>query len=155
MTLEQYAYLGEIIAALAVIASLVYIGNELRQNTEALQAQSRYNLITLRSSTIRALKADRDFLDASHRFVDGEEVSKAEETAIKLFANELLEMWEWQHGEIRAGTLPLNRLPVDNWRRMYHEKFVPNAVSEVWNQRKNVHNDEFVQFMEDNVVNQR
>jgi hypothetical protein len=155
MTLEQFAYLAEIIAALAVIASLIYIGNELRQNTEALQAQSRYNLITLRTSAIRALKEDRSFLDASHRFVDGEEVSKAEETAIKLFANELLEMWEWQHGEFQAGTLPMKRLPVENWRRMYHEKLVPNAVSKVWGNRKNVYNDEFIQFMEENVVNER
>ena len=33
MTLEHYAYLGEIVAALAVIASLVYVARELRQNT--------------------------------------------------------------------------------------------------------------------------
>ena len=155
MTLEQFAYLAEIIAAVAVIASLIYIGNELRQNTKALQAQSRYNLITLRTSSIRALKEDRSFLDASHRFVDGEGVSRAEESAIKLFANELLEMWEWQHAELQAGTLPIERLPVENWRRMYHEKFVPNAVSEVWDHRKGVFNDEFVQFMEENVINER
>ena len=30
MTLEQYAYLGEIIAAIAVIASLIYVAGELR-----------------------------------------------------------------------------------------------------------------------------
>ncbi len=155
MTLEQFAYLAEIIAAVAVIASLIYIGNELRQNTEALQAQSRYNLITLRTSTIRALKEDRSFLEASHRFVGGEEVSRAEETAIKLFANEVLEMWEWQHAELQAGTLPIERLPVENWRRMYHEKFVPNAISEVWDHRKGVFSDEFVQFVDENVVNER
>ena len=155
MTLEQFAYLAEIIAAVAVIASLIYIGNELRQNTEALQAQSRYNLITLRTSTIRALKEDRSFLDASHRYVDGEEVSKAEETAVKLFANELLELWEWQHAELEAGTLPMEGLPVENWRRIYHEKFVPNAVSDVWDHRKSAFNEKFVQFMDENVVNER
>ncbi len=52
MTLEQFAYLGEIIAAIAVIAFLVYIGSELRQNTEALQAQSRYNLVSLRTGLV-------------------------------------------------------------------------------------------------------
>ena len=155
MTLEQFTYFAEIIAAVAVSASLISIGIELRQNTEALQAQSRFNLITLRTSTIRALKEDRNFLEASHRFVDGEEVSKAEETAIKLFANELLELWEWQHAELQAGTLSMERLPVENWRRIYHEKFVPNAVSAVWDHRKSVFSDEFVQFMEENVVNER
>ena len=155
MTLEHFAYLAEIIAALAVIASLIYIGNELRQNTEALQAQSRYNLITLRTSAIKSLKQDRDLLDALHRHLDGEEVSVAEESAIKLYSAELLEMWEWQHGEFQAGTLTLERLPVQNWRVIYHEKSVPNTVSEIWEQKKRVLNHDFVQFMEENVVNER
>jgi len=153
MTLEQYAYVGEIIAAIAVIASLIYIGSELRQNTQALQAQTRYNIITMRTSAIRALRSDRSLLEASYRFLGGEDVSKAEEAAIKLTANELLEMWEWQHAEYQAGTLPVERLPVENWRRIFHEKFFPNAVAEVWDHRKNVLNDEFVKFMEERVVN--
>ena len=64
-------------------------------------------------------------------------------------------MWEWQYAELQAGTLPIERLPVENWRRMYHEKFVPNAISEVWDHRKGVFSDDFVQFVEENVVNER
>ncbi len=33
MTLEQYAYLGEIFAALGVVASLIYVARQLGQNT--------------------------------------------------------------------------------------------------------------------------
>ena len=33
MTLEQYAYLGEILAAVGVVASLIYVARQLGQNT--------------------------------------------------------------------------------------------------------------------------
>ncbi|MEE8594019.1 MAG: hypothetical protein V3T03_07830, partial [Candidatus Bipolaricaulota bacterium] len=71
MALEQYAYLSEIIAAIAVIASLIYIGSELRQNTQALQAQSRFNMMSIRTGAIDLQIQDRDLLGALHRYVDG------------------------------------------------------------------------------------
>ncbi len=39
MTLEQLAYLGEIVAAVAVVASLIYVARQLSQNTEMMRAQ--------------------------------------------------------------------------------------------------------------------
>lgn len=101
MSLEQFAYLGEIVAALAVIASLVYIGNELRQNTEALQAQSRYNLISLRIGVVDVQLQNRDLLEALHRYVDGEELSAVERTAVTLQAMKLLEMWQCSMASFR------------------------------------------------------
>jgi hypothetical protein len=40
VTLEQYAYLAQILAAVAVVASLVYLGLQVRQNTSAVRASS-------------------------------------------------------------------------------------------------------------------
>jgi len=45
MTLEQYAYLGEIIAAIAVIASLIYIAQQLRQNTDMMRVSNSHNFV--------------------------------------------------------------------------------------------------------------
>ena len=41
MTLEQVAYLAQIIGTVLVVGSLVYVARQLRQNAEALKAQSR------------------------------------------------------------------------------------------------------------------
>lgn len=41
MTLEQLAYLAEIIGVILIIASLVYVARQLRQNTDAQLATSR------------------------------------------------------------------------------------------------------------------
>lgn len=152
MTLEQWAYIGEIIAAIAVIASLIYIGSELRQNTEALQAQARFNLISQRASFADLLMQDRELLDILARSQAKEELSRAEEIAVYVHAIRTLEMWEWQHSEYQAGTLPAERLPLRAWRSIFHEKRIPNAVREVWETRKDVLSPKFVKFMEESIA---
>ncbi len=47
MILEQYSLLAEIIAAIAVVASLVYVARQLQQNTEAVRADSANTLLQL------------------------------------------------------------------------------------------------------------
>jgi hypothetical protein len=44
MTLEQYAYLAEIVGVMFLIASLVYVGRQLQQNTEMMRAESRNSI---------------------------------------------------------------------------------------------------------------
>jgi hypothetical protein len=41
MALEQFAYVAEIIGVVLVIASLIYVGRQLHQNTEMMRAESR------------------------------------------------------------------------------------------------------------------
>jgi len=42
MTLEQYAYLAEIVGVIVIVASLIYLAIQTRQNTDALRAASRH-----------------------------------------------------------------------------------------------------------------
>jgi uncharacterized protein YceK len=44
MTLQQYAYLAEIVGLFLIIASLVYVGRQLHQNTEMVRAESRNSI---------------------------------------------------------------------------------------------------------------
>ena len=55
MTLEQYAYLAEIVGVILIIASLIYVARQLRQNTNAQLATSRQAM----------LAADLDLLSKS------------------------------------------------------------------------------------------
>lgn len=60
-----------------------------------------------------------------------------------------------QYGEFQAGTLTREQLPVEAWRGFFRDNVIPNAVPEVWEARKGTLNSEFVQFKEENVVNER
>ena len=43
-TLAEFAQLAEVVAALAVVVSLVYVGRELRSNTAAIRAEALQNV---------------------------------------------------------------------------------------------------------------
>lgn len=154
MTLEQLAYLAEIIGVILVIASLVYIGSELRQNTEALEAQTRFNQITVRSNLVDNLLQNEKLLDILYRASIGGDVTPSEHATARAHAMRMLEMWEWMFAEYEAGTLTMEKIPVEAWRSYFHHQALPNIVSEVWPERKKMLNANFVKFVEENVVNE-
>ena len=61
MTLEQYAYLAEIVGAAAVVASLIYVGQQIRAANRVNEANARHNIseFVLQVSMFNAQHADR------------------------------------------------------------------------------------------------
>jgi hypothetical protein len=62
MTLEEFAYLAEIVGVILVIASLVYVAKQLRQNTDALHVQSRQAVLTAAQTEIFAITENPDII---------------------------------------------------------------------------------------------
>lgn len=67
MTLEQYAYLGEAVAAVAVVISLVYLALQIRQNTRAVRT-SNFHGITDSFNQINNTIANDESLARIFRF---------------------------------------------------------------------------------------
>lgn len=55
MTLEEFAYLAEILGLFLFIASLLYVGRQLRQNTDMMKAESRNSIQQNHQQEILAL----------------------------------------------------------------------------------------------------
>lgn len=62
MTLEQYAYVAEIIGVVLIVASLVYVARQLRQNTDAQLATSRQSML---AADLNLLSKSMDYRDAA------------------------------------------------------------------------------------------
>ena len=155
MNWEAIGAIGELLGAIGVIATLGYLAFQIRQNNTLLAAQARYSLKVLRSDTADSILAPH-VLEATHKYAAGEDVTPAERSAALLAALKVLELWEWQHREYRTGTLQLEELPVEAWRLWYRgEAQVPVPVKELWENRKSALNPDFIEFMEQNVVNER
>ena len=81
MTLEQYAYLGEIIAALAVMASLIVVAMEVRKNTVQSKianwgsAVDRFNAVYSQTSDIQLADLVAKGRQSYHTLTDGEKIS--------------------------------------------------------------------------------
>ena len=90
-----------ILANLGVIAGIVFLGLELRQNNSLLAAQARYSLRQLRTDTADSIAA-LDVLEATHKYAAGEAITPAERSAALMVALKSVELWEWQYADLRA-----------------------------------------------------
>jgi len=149
--LGQIATIG---ANVGVIAVLVFLAMEIRQNNKFLAAQARYSLRQYRSDIADSLMLPH-VLEATHKWARGEAISPEQKSTGLMVAIKIMELWEWQYGEYAAGMLQKDELPVGAWRLWFHDEGpFPVPVKEVYEMRRNVLNAGFVQFFEDNVVSQ-
>jgi len=151
LQIEQVITIG---ANIGVIAGLIFLAMEVRQNNRFLAAQARYALRQYRSDVADSLLLPH-VIEATHKWARGESVTPEERSTGLMVATKMVEIWEWQFGEYAAGMLRKDELPVGAWRLWFHGKGpYPVPVSEIYALRKAVLNTEFVHFFDDEVVSQ-
>jgi hypothetical protein len=139
-------------ANVGVIAGLVFLALEIRQNNKFLAAQARYSLRQYRSDIADSLMLPH-VLEATHKRARGEQLSPEQKSTGLMVALKILELWEWQYGEYAAGMLKRSELPVGAWRLWFHDQGpFPLPARDIYDVRKSVLNPEFVKFFEENVV---
>lgn len=140
------------IADTCVIAGIVFLAVEVRQNNRLLEAQARYSLRQYRSDVADTILSPH-VLEAVHKYAAGQDVTPQERTAALMTALKGIELWEWQYGEYRAGMLPRGHLPIDAWRSWFNGQGPsPVPFREAWELRKGTMNPEFVRFFETEVA---
>ncbi len=147
--------IGQIVAICAnigVLAGLIFVATEVRQNNKFLAAQARYSLRQYRSDIADSLMLPH-VLEATHKWAAGEELSAVERSTGLMVAIKIVELWEWQYGEYATGMLRRDELPIGAWRLWFHGKGpFPVPVREVYELRKEVLNADFIRFFEEAVV---
>jgi len=135
-----------------VIAGIIFLALQLRQSNRLLEAQARYSLRQYRSDVTDTFLSPH-VLEAVHKYAAGRDVTPAERSAALMAALKGIELWEWQHGEYRAGMLPREHLPIEAWRSWFNGKGLsPVPFREVWELRKGMMNPEFARFFETEVL---
>ena len=149
LDLGQIATIG---ANIGVIAGLVFLAMEIRQNNKLLAAQARYSLRQYRSDIADSLMLPH-VLEATHKWARGEAITPEEKSTGLMVAIKIVELWEWQYGEYAAGMLQKDEIPIGAWRLWFHNKGpFPVPVKEIYEMRKAVLNEGFVKFFDDHVV---
>ena len=89
MTLEQYAQIGEIIAAVAVIASLIYVAQQLHQNTDMMRVGNAQHFVDFNIRLVGPIVANRELADL---WIKG----GSDFEALDSIDKQRLVMFEWQ-----------------------------------------------------------
>ncbi len=141
-----------ILANLGVIAGIVFLAFELRQNNQFLAAQVSYaHHEAERSRRDPIIANDGGIVDVVMKSINQEELTPAEDYRLLIYYNNMLEDFEWQFREVQAGRLPEDRLNVSNWRGVWNQ---PRLVQRFERSKAN-RDPAFVAYWEENVVNTR
>ena len=81
MTLESWALIAEIVGAIAVVASLVYVGIQIRDSNRVSRADARHNVseFALQGSLFNTANADR-IATINRKAAEGEALTDGEQT---------------------------------------------------------------------------
>jgi hypothetical protein len=140
----------QIVANIGVIAGIVFLAVELHQNNEVLTAQARLQRAQTRIDGLTQTMSNPELMRA--RFADS---SRAELTAeqralLEISWEVVLTRWQYLYGELQAGLIELEDIPVAGWRRWI--RTYP-SIYETWQQTKALnYRSDFVSWFDRNVV---
>ena len=95
INLQNFYLLAEIVAAFAVVASLLFVGLQMRQNTNALRIAAGQGLVASWSATNRDIIANQDMAELLAPLLDG--------TAAMPEGADRLRLLLWSQNVIREG----------------------------------------------------
>ena len=141
-------------ANIGVIAGIIFLAVELRQNNELLEAEARAASSARITHIPETVSTDVDLADALTKARNGETLTESEELRVYAFQVWGFRGQEALFREYQAGTV--DSLPEDRWRQGFHsDPWSAQSKAEVWSRAKVSLEADFVQWMDENVVNER
>ena len=142
-----------LLANLGVIAGILFLVIEIRQNNSLLAAQASYAKFNVeRERRARIVDNRAGLADIVERAIAGEELTPTETLRLDAYWRDVLDSWQWQFRESQAGRLQSGIIDFDSWRSLWEPDFgLQRNYSETVDRR----DADFVRFFEENVINQR
>jgi hypothetical protein len=138
-------------ANVGVIAGIIFLGIEVKQNNEEIAAQSRFNYYQSRSENVDSWGQDKNTIDILLKSLTGFDLNPEEELMLTLRLQATIILWEYEFGEYVLERLSDEEMnPLDK-KRIYDGWGEIGKV--VWGTHKKTAPLEFVNWFEKNIVN--
>lgn len=141
---DRAVQVAEVIGAVAVVVSLVYVGLQIRQNTLAIQDASDQNSLTL-AHDIDAYLFDDEFVAAYESgLADYSALKGSGKRQFDTFVSQNFNVWEYAFNARNRGTM--REESWNGWDRWFRSQLAQDAWQEVWSQRRAGYSDGFQQY---------
>jgi hypothetical protein len=142
MSIAEWASIADIVAAIAVVASLVYLGVQLRQNSRATLSSNRATIHINTQNVAHPAMMDRELAGIILRAISGNaELSPEERMAASAWFFQLLKTGELAHQSYLAGELDKDYWEASmNFFRSYYQA---PGFKTYWNDRRNAFTPSF------------
>ena len=135
-----------LIANFGVIAGIVFLAIELRQNNDNLEAQSRFTLKENRAVMNRQIAHDPNFAAILVKARSNSDLTVVELMQLDSWFRSNLTNWEWDHEEYLRGRLELE---LESYRSFFQA--FPQMKNS-WNSSRTSYNEEFQNFMDKEII---
>lgn len=142
----------EIVANIGVIAGIVFLAFEIRQNNDLLAAQAREALHASRRDINLMIASTPDLAEIVGKVRADQSLTGVEAVRIEALQRAVMVTMEWQFEEYRRGRLSLKDLRIESWSAVFSGKGTFGPLYQTWEKWKLQTSPEFIRFMEDNVT---
>jgi hypothetical protein len=104
LTIQDLGALGELLGSVAVLATLVYLALQTRQNTMAIGAQLDAAVLAARLNTFLSVATSNELAEAVRE--DGTGDMTTNEVQLGMYWGSLVSYLQWQYQQARLGLLP-------------------------------------------------
>jgi len=153
MTLDQVHQISEILAAVVVAVTLIFLTIQLKQNTMMLRSSATQGAHDAMSDIYHPLMADASLTELWLRGLqDTSQLSKVE--IARFFSFWLQPMFVLQNWYLQIQEGLLDEKVLDSFGQVVANlHHVAPGFNEFWDQRKYVYTPEFIRFVEDDLFN--
>jgi hypothetical protein len=151
MSIQEWGAIGEMVSGIAIIVSLIYVGVQLRQSTQATRVITNQAFLQSHGRTINPITRDSDFRDIFWRGLAGlSHLKESELAAFGAWTGHTLRVWEAHYFQWKAHAFE-DRV-WSGWKCQFRDLFGYPGIQEVWTIRRHHVNDEFRGFVEREII---
>ena len=141
-----------ILANLGVIAGIVFLAIELRQNSEELAAQTRSDRVVNRQRFSELVLTNDGFLETLARVEAGEPLSSQDDLRMYYLGRYVLLGWQSAYRETQLGFIDEGAVDIDSWRNEFAGRGDVSSMADAFDRYKRYLDADFVEFVETNIV---
>lgn len=143
--LNRWLTLG---ANVGVIAGIIFLGFELRQNNQLLVEQARYSMLENQKQWAYFVSAANNVSDTVMSPDDNSELSKTDKIRRAELIGTLLFMWQWEYEQSQSNLFGESDVSVEAYKHGWRNYYIAN----IWPEIRGWYTDEFVRFMEEKIA---
>ena len=139
----------EVIASAGVIAGIIFLAFELRQNNLFLGAEARYNLLQNRQAVHLMVIQDDGVAELLVKAAGSDSLTATETEQLGWYYNLMLASWDYDYQQFRDGLVDESVLPARQWRRSFRDD---RRFYDFWQTYKDDYTPDFVRWLDETVV---
>jgi hypothetical protein len=151
LTLENIYFIGQTIAAVAIVVSLIYVGVQVRQNTSATQTASAQAYVTADNEIVGLINASPNLADVLHQGANGLSALKGGDL-IRFMAFHDLVFISFQsfHQQWKRGAL--DEALWATYKQSFIDLLQQKGQQDWWAKRRHWFSSEFQDYVEQSVA---